>query len=480
MESNVMTREDAEAQSVALRARYADQTRDGTSYSDLQDMLNTACSEKFLDSKDDDDYLYVCDFDDDSAVFSHNGEKQQAPYSVDGNTVTLGKASLVKAVTSYVPIETKSAEPEPDLIPAVPKKHWSLREIEQPVIGEMSIRMAEGDTPAEAVLVGWPSTTGVGYEVTDWLGEYRETINAGAFGKTLKESDYVPLLVDHRGDVLASWHQDSNRTMDLAEDHKGLRHEARLDIGGNSSSRNLVSGVGRGDYSKESFAFRATKEDWNVDYTERGVNELQLFDVSVVKSPANKTTSVGLRSDMKDILGREGVGLITNTRDLFTVYLQDRSIVEPTFTAWEDTMRAIRAVDERMLNSGQYMYSSRARTFVVVDLIQQIRAGKTLSSANESLLKSALESLSQSDNDLKTLDASHSEAERAISTVLNTTDPNDTNNSGGKASNTSGMDAGKLNDGNPVNPSDGAGTRAATRIRIAQAQLDLMKARSKK
>ena len=35
MDSNVLTREEAEAQSVALRAQYADQTREGQSYSDL-------------------------------------------------------------------------------------------------------------------------------------------------------------------------------------------------------------------------------------------------------------------------------------------------------------------------------------------------------------------------------------------------------------------------------------------------------------
>jgi len=476
MDSNVLTREDAEAQSVALRAQYEDQTREGQSYSDLQDMLSTAVSDKFS-KKGDDDWIYVCDFGDDWVVFCQNGEKQQAPYSSDGTTVTLGKASLVKEVTTYVPIETKSADA--DKIPAVPKRFWSLREIEQPVIGDLSVRSVDGESPTEAVLVGWPSTTNIGYDVTDWLGEYRETIKPGAFGKTLKESDYVPLLVDHRGDVLSSWHQDSNRTMDLAEDNKGLRHEARLDIVENTSSRNLVSGVRRGDYSKESFAFRATKEDWNVDYSERDVNELQLFDVSVVKSPANKSTSVGLRSDMRDILGREGIGVITNTRDLFTSYMETRAIEETSYSILEEAMRAIRFVDERMLNSGQYMYSSRARTFIVVDLIESIRAGKTLSSANETLLKSALESLSQADNAHKTVGAAMSEGERAISTVLGSTDPNE-KDSNGQAANNGGLDTGKLNDGNPVLPSDGAGVRAATRIRIAQAQLEIIKARGKK
>ena len=477
MDSNVLTREEAEAQSVALRAQYADQTREGQSYSDLQDMLSTSVSEKFS-KKGDDDWIYVCDFGDDWVVFCQNGEKQQAPYTADGNTVTLGKASLVKEVTTYVPIETKSAEPEPDLIPAVPKKHWSQREIEQPIVGKMSVRSSEGDNPAEAVLIGYPSTTGFGYDVTDWLGEYRETIHGGAFIKTLKESEYVPLLVDHRGDVLASYHNDGSGTMMLGEDQIGLHHEARLDIQDNTSARNLVSGVRRQDYTKESFSFRATKEDWDENYTERGVNELQLFDVSVVKSPANKMTSVGLRSDMYDILGREGVGIITSARGAFEGYIETREFDATAEPVWEEAMRAIKFVDERMLNSGQYMYSSRARTFVVVDLIESIRQGKTLSTANESLLKSALESLSQADNAHKTVGAAMSEGERAISSVLGVTDSaSNEDATKGKAANNSGLDSGKLNDGNPVMPNDGAGTRS---ISIAQAELDLIKIRSRK
>jgi hypothetical protein len=141
-------------------------------------------------------------------------------------------------------------------------------------------------------------------------------------------------------------------------------------------------------------------------------------------------------------------------------------------------MRAIKFVDERMLNSGQYMYSSRARTFVVVDLIESIRQGKTLSTANESLLKSALESLSQADNAHKTVGAAMSEGERAISSVLGVTDSaSNEDATKGKAANNSGLDSGKLNDGNPVMPNDGAGTRS---ISIAQAELDLIKIRSRK
>ena len=373
------------------------------------------------------------------------------PCGVDGNDITLGKATTVKAVTTYVPIETKSSEPA--AIPAVPKKHWSLREIEPPAVADFQVRSDEGST--EATLVGWPSTTGNPYGVMDWMGEYDETIMPGAFGKTLKESDYIPYLVDHKGDVLASWHQDSGRTMDLAEDTRGLRSEARLDIVDNSSSRNLVSGVKRGDYSKMSFAFRATKEDWDETYTKRSVLELQLFDASVVKSPANKLTSVGIRSDMQDILGREGVMLFRSASLAYGQFIEARTLSDDGEPLMEDAIRALKFMDERMCAQPQYMYCSRARTFAVVNCIESLRQGKTLSSANEQLLKDALDALGQGANGIKTAGSGIAEAETAIRATLGETEP--VKNAGAKASNNGGLDTGKLNDGNPVLPNDGAG-----------------------
>jgi hypothetical protein len=444
----------------------ASQWREGQSYSDLQDMLSSAVSDKFR--KDDDDYTYVCDFDDDNVVFCQNGEKFQTGYTVDGNDVKLDKKpTAVKVVTTYVPIETKSSEPAEDPIPAVPKKYWALREMEPPIVADFQVR-AEGEAPTEAELVGWPSTTGNGYDVMDWMGEYTETIMPGAFAKTLKESDYIPYLVDHKGDVLSSW----PKTMDLGEDSRGLRSVARLDIAENTSSRNLYSGVKRGDYSKMSFAFRATKEDWDETYTKRSVLELQLFDCSVVKSPANKLTTVGLRSDVQDILGREGVMLFRSASLVYGQFVETRSLAEDGEPIFDDLIRSLKFMDERMCAQSQYMYCSRARTFAVVGAIEQLRQGKVLSSANEQLLKDALDALGQGDNGIKAAATGNAEAQTAIRATLGQTEP--TEQGGAKASNNGGLDTGKLNDGNPVLPNDGAG------VRMAKAQVELLKLRSKK
>jgi hypothetical protein len=441
------------------------------------DALSTAVTAKFnKKGKDDSDsWIYVQDFDDDSVIFSQDGEKFSAPYTLNGSEVDVGKAVTVKTVTTYVPIETKSAEP--DKVPAVPKKHWSLREIEPPTVADFQVR-TEGENPAEASLVGWPSTTGNAYACRDWMGEYDETIEPGAFGKTLKESEYVPYLVDHKGDVLASWHPDSGRTMDLAEDARGLRSEARLDILDNTSSRNLVSGVKRGDYSKMSFSFRATKDAWNEEYSKRSVLELQLFDASVVKSPANKLTSVGIRSSMLDIVGREGMATFRSAGEMFTEYVNTRQLGQEGEPILEDSIRALKYMDERMVSQPQFMYCSRARTFAVVNAIESIRAGKTISSANEQLLKDALDALGQGANGVKAVSTGIAEAETAIRATLGDTEPAKGKN---LASNNGGLDTGSLNDGNPVLPNDGAGTRSAEgAVHVARAQVELLRLRSRR
>jgi HK97 family phage prohead protease len=410
--------------------------------------------------------------------------KQEAIAYLQDNLPNGGKRAM--EIDQHEELNVSDIEAEPtetrSTVPAVPKRHWSLREYEPPIVAELQVRGGtEGDTMKECGLIGWPSTTGDGYDVTDWLGEYRETINSGAFGKTLKESDYIPALFDHRGDVLAAWHPGDNRTMDLAEDRKGLRSEMVLDVVDNAASRTVASGVRRGDLSKMSFAFRATKEDWNEDYTERMVGELQLFDVSIVKSPANKMTSVGLRSDICDMLGREGTATLWSARMAFESYVELRTLDPAAEPMLEQAMRALRYVDERMLGNEQYRFAGRARTFVVVDLIEQVRQGKSLSSAKEAMLQSALDALAQADNALATVDSAIDEGQRAISQALGVENPDPDDDNPNKVANNAGLDAGSLNDGHPVLPNDGAGVRSVPPSVIkARHEIELLKLRSRK
>lgn len=150
-------------------------------------------------------------------------------------------------------------------------------------------------SPTTAHFVGYASTTNEPYPVTDFLGEYRETIMPGAFAKTLRESANVPLLFNHGGMPVAST---AGGTMRLSEDAKGLRVEADLDRR-QSIANDLCIALERGDLTQMSFSFSAVKQGWSDDYTERSVTELRLYDASIVTYPANPTTTAALRGPAK-------------------------------------------------------------------------------------------------------------------------------------------------------------------------------------
>jgi HK97 family phage prohead protease len=161
---------------------------------------------------------------------------------------------------------------------------------------ELRASATGGDT---TTLDGYASVTGEPYTVRDWLGEYDETIEPGAFKKTLREKDDVRLLLNHDGLPLA---RTSSNTMSLAEDDEGLHVVAELDRR-SSLTNDIAIAMERGDLTEMSFAFSVTRQEWNDDYTQRWIRELKLFDVSVVTYPANPATTAKLRAADLEQLG---------------------------------------------------------------------------------------------------------------------------------------------------------------------------------
>ena len=392
-----------------------------------------------------------------------------------GDTAKSTVRSHIKKRAAALGLSAQIPDDWRESVPAVAVRRSSWKEYEVPVIAGLSVREAsEGGT--DIVLSGYPTTFNDPYEVSDFLGEYRETIKPGSFSKTLNETNYIPLLQDHRGDVLASFHK-GEKTMDLADDGKGVRMIAGVDVVDNSNSRNMVSAIRRGDLSKMSFAFQGVKESWNEDFTERSVEELRCFDVSVVKSPANQMTSVMIRSAAQEILGREGVALFWATQQAFTEYVNTRSLGEQAEPLFEQGVKALFLLDEEL--HARNIYSGRGRVFVVADLMTQLRVGKTISSQNETMLKSALEALAQADEAHKKVAAAMASGRSAITGVLGI-DNNNSDTVNDKASNNAGMDTGGSNDGNVVLPNDGAGVRSVpASVLRAQREVELLKLRNR-
>lgn len=130
-------------------------------------------------------------------------------------------------------------------------------------------------------------------EVTDIGDWFREVIAPGAFRNAIGRDDVV-FLINHEGLPLA---RTRSGTLTLTEDDHGLKIETRLDPT-DPDVMSIVPKMKRGDLDKMSFAFRATKQQWD-DTQEpplRTILEAELYDVSIVTTPAYDGTDIGLRS----------------------------------------------------------------------------------------------------------------------------------------------------------------------------------------
>ncbi len=124
------------------------------------------------------------------------------------------------------------------------------------------------------------------------LGGFIETIEPGAFRRSLRSRNDVKLLINHdMGRVVAS---SRAGTMKLYEDEIGLRVEAQ--IAPTTEGKDLAILLKRGDLSKMSFGFQVMKDSWNTEMTQRVLKSVRLFEVSVVSMPAYQSTEAMVRS----------------------------------------------------------------------------------------------------------------------------------------------------------------------------------------
>ena len=229
-----------------------------------------------------------------------------------------------------------------------PRRHrdnqHGVREVRR--LGHWRVHDDPGDDAVR--LAGYASTFGEPYEVWDWLGSYTETVEPGAFARTLADDPDVLLLVNHTGLPLA---RTRSGTLRLSEDNQGLLVEATLDRQ-DPDVRALLPKLRREDVTEMSMAFRVFRQAWNEDYTERWLLEVNLArgDVSVVSLGANPHTTVGLRSAL------EAAGVAEPERVLR--HLADLGYYEPVIAPPLDL-----AGDE----------SARAHTMLLSGLLDRLR-----------------------------------------------------------------------------------------------------------
>jgi hypothetical protein len=173
----------------------------------------------------------------------------------------------------------------------------SRHELEAPKMAQAEIRALneavelrqEGDGPIR--VAGYAA---VFNQETNIGGYFTETIAPGAFTSALDRGDDVVLLINHEGLPLA---RTRSGTLKLTQDQRGLYIESELDPS-DPDVRAIVPKMKRGDLDKMSFAFIPTKQSWDErgEIPKRMIEDLQLFDVAIVTTPAYDGTEIGLRS----------------------------------------------------------------------------------------------------------------------------------------------------------------------------------------
>lgn len=127
---------------------------------------------------------------------------------------------------------------------------------------------------------------------TDIGGWFTEVIAPGAFSKAISENGDIRALFNHDWNNVLG--RTKSGTLRLSEDERGLKFE--VDLPNTSIGRDLAESLKRGDISQCSFGFIPTVEQWDysVEPAKRTIEEVDLFEVSVVSIPAYEDTEVAL------------------------------------------------------------------------------------------------------------------------------------------------------------------------------------------
>ena len=149
-------------------------------------------------------------------------------------------------------------------------------------------------------LNGIASTVEMPYRMFDAFGEYKEVIDRKAFDQTLVRDPDVAFLVNHKGVTMARSRPNAQgqRSLELSMGPTGLQARAFLNPQ-RQDVADLVHAIRDGDVTEMSFAFRIDDGEWNDDFSEFRIKQVDLDrgDVSAVNYGANPYTSIAARSN---------------------------------------------------------------------------------------------------------------------------------------------------------------------------------------
>lgn len=162
-------------------------------------------------------------------------------------------------------------------------------------VEEIRLQLREDDVPS---IVGHAA---VFNSLSEEMWGFREKIAPGAFRSAINQNQDVRALINHDSNFVLG--RTKNGTLSLSEDTKGLR--VSIDPPSTTFAADLLVSIERKDISQMSFGFEVLKETWETDGDKniRTIEDVNLFDVSVVTFPAYPQTDVEVNTRNWDEVG---------------------------------------------------------------------------------------------------------------------------------------------------------------------------------
>jgi HK97 family phage prohead protease len=132
-----------------------------------------------------------------------------------------------------------------------------------------------------------------------------ETVEPGAWERTLKAKNEVKSFINHNTDLVLG--STRSGTLRLQDDERGLL--THIDLPETTYGRDLAYSTKRGDVSSMSVGMSVVKDEWSSDYTKRRIIEARLHEVSVVTGFAAFSETTATVRALPMIALRTGVAL---------------------------------------------------------------------------------------------------------------------------------------------------------------------------
>ena len=166
-------------------------------------------------------------------------------------------------------------------------------------------------------------------------GKFIEQIEPRAFDKALNKTDNVDLLLNHDENRKLGCTKDGN--LELFEDNIGLRAICTI------TDKDVIEKARKGELRGWSFGFAVDKDRWedtNKGYQRRYVEDLELFEVSILdnrKNPAYAGTSIEMRED-KEVVAE------FRSSDNEAINIEESSIDKFDYSKYENQIKDYRKV----------------------------------------------------------------------------------------------------------------------------------------